>query len=106
MRRLFPSYLWLMPTGTNGDALLHVLSIATQQRRPYIELALHSSELMPGGSPKLMTPESIDALYRDLDRLFDAARDTFAGLTLAEYRERVVGNTQAMASATSGARHG
>ena len=106
MRRLFPSYLWLMPTGTNGDALLHVLSIATQQRRPYIELALHSSELMPGGSPKLMTPQSIDALYRNLERLFDAARNTFEGLTLAEYRERVLGNSESVASATSGARHG
>ena len=90
LRKLFPSYLWLMPTGQNGSDLLRVLGVAREQGRPYVEMALHSSELMPGGSPKLPTADSIDRLYADLEALFDAATPGFTGCTLSEYYDRVV----------------
>jgi len=93
MRRLFPSYLWLMPTGENGPALLRVLDIAKQQQRPYVEMAIHSSELMPGGSPKLQTPDQIERLYADLETLFSTAAQTFTGQTLAEHYERFASRT-------------
>jgi len=90
MRRLFPHYRWLMPTGGNGAALLWVLAQATRERRPYVELAIHSSELMPGGSPKLPDAQSIDRLYADLEALFAAAMvANFEGYTLAEYHDAV-----------------
>jgi hypothetical protein len=93
MRRLFPSYLWLMPTGENGPALLRVLDIAKQHQRPYVEMAIHSSELMPGGSPKLQSPDQIERLYADLETLFSTAAQTFTGRTLAEYHERMSSRT-------------
>lgn len=89
MLKLFPSYLWLMPTGSNGPDLHRVLDVVKRENRPYAEMALHSSELMPGGSPKLQTEQSIDRLYEDLESLFAAARATFTGCTLGEYYERV-----------------
>jgi hypothetical protein len=51
---------------------------------------IHSSELMPGGSPRYPTARSIEALYRCLERLFAAARRDFVGLTLSEYHDRFV----------------
>lgn len=82
-----PRYWWLRPNGRNGSMLRSILSIAQEQRRDYVEFMLHSSELMAGGSPTFRTPQSIDALYRDLDALFDAARGGWTGMTLSEYRD-------------------
>jgi hypothetical protein len=50
-----------------------VLDKALRERRSYLEFMLHSSELMPGGSPAFPDRESIEALYRDLEALFAAA---------------------------------
>jgi hypothetical protein len=85
-----PSCQWLRPTGRNRKELLHIFAIARQEQRPYIEFTLHSSELMPGGSPTFPSREGIEALYDDLEVLFRAARDTCEGQTLREYYGRLV----------------
>jgi hypothetical protein len=87
--RFFRSCLWLRPTRRNRKTLLHILAIARQEQRPYIEFMLHSSELMPGGSPAFPSRESIEALYDDLEALFTAARDVFEGHTLRDYYGRL-----------------
>ncbi len=87
--RFFPSCLSLRPTRRSRKSMLHILSIARQEQRPYIELALHSSELMPGGSPTFPSRESIEALYDDLEALFTAAQDVFEGCTLSDYYVRL-----------------
>jgi hypothetical protein len=53
----------------------------------YIEFMLHSSELMPDGSPIFRTERSIDRLYDHLEQLFAEAQDNYRGLTLAEFRD-------------------
>jgi hypothetical protein len=83
--RMFPSLIWLYPDRRNHKELLEILSSARQERRPYVELALHSSELMPGGSPRFPSPSSIESLYHSLEALFTAAREGFGGQTLGEY---------------------
>lgn len=85
--RFFPPALWLRPTRSNRKKLLHILSTAQQEQHPYVEFMLHSSELMPGGSPTFQSRESIEALYDDLEALFTATRDIFQGLTLYDYYE-------------------
>jgi peptidoglycan/xylan/chitin deacetylase (PgdA/CDA1 family) len=87
MRKAFPNAAWLMPTGSNGSELLRVLDRVRDQRRLYAQFVIHSSELMPGGSPKLADPRAIDKLYEDMERLFAAASD-FEGQTLSEFYER------------------
>ena len=49
---------------------------------------LHSSEMMPGGSPTFKTQESIEILYRDLERLFQHVSKNYEGITLREYCEK------------------
>jgi hypothetical protein len=83
--RLFPPVLWLRPNGRNLPQMVEVLERALGEGRPYVEFMLHSSEFMPGGSPTFRTPDSIEALYRDLDRLFDRASSHFRGATLTEF---------------------
>lgn len=52
----------------------------------FLEFMLHSSELMPGGSPYFKTRESIEQEYETLDRIFEYINSkSYKGVTLKEY---------------------
>jgi hypothetical protein len=85
LNRLMPPLSWLRPNGGNTRAMLHLLRRAIAEHRPYVEFMLHSSELMPGGSPAFPDEQSIDRLYRQLRALFGVVRDRFEPLTLSEF---------------------
>jgi len=61
--RLCPSICWFRPDGKNGRRLVRMLGRAAAERRNYVEFMLHSSELMPGGSPLFPTRRHVEALY-------------------------------------------
>ncbi len=78
--------LWLRPDGTNLDKMLWLIdSVARDSSSDYIMFMLHSSEFMPGGSPTFRTEESIEYLYKDIERVFSAASKNFEGRTIGEY---------------------
>lgn len=86
-RRLAPEYEWLRPNGRNGGSLRRMVATARDERRVYVEFMLHSSELMPGGSPTFRTARSIERLYEDLEDLFEYSTSLgFVGRTLSEFR--------------------
>jgi peptidoglycan/xylan/chitin deacetylase (PgdA/CDA1 family) len=85
--RLFPRALWLRPDGRNGRDLPRLLQTARSEGREFVQFMLHSSELMPRGSPRFPSPRSVEHLYQDLERLFTAAAGMFQGRTLTEYRD-------------------
>jgi peptidoglycan/xylan/chitin deacetylase (PgdA/CDA1 family) len=75
----------LTPTPVN----LHSLVAITREaglRIGHAEMAIHSSELMPGGSPSFRTPAAIEALYEALTALFEVVSVEFRAVTLHEYR--------------------
>lgn len=80
---------WLRPNGRNRNRMLAVLEAALEEKRDYVEFMLHSSELMPGGSPNLLSHDSIEALCGDIEAVFSAASKYFRGCTLREYYELV-----------------
>jgi hypothetical protein len=84
--RLLPAD-WLAPKRRNREAMATVVPRALSQHRPYVELAIHSSELMPGGSPNFRTEAEIESLYERLEVVFESSRGRFRGRTLAEFRE-------------------
>ena len=78
--------LWLRPDGHNLDKMLYLVdSVADDPKTDYIMFMLHSSELMPGGSPTFRTNESIEHLYQDIEKVFRASSKTFSGKTIGEY---------------------
>ena len=83
-RFLKPVY-WLRPRRGNQTDLLRLVRRAVDEQRSYVEFMLHSSELMPGGSPTFSEKEHIEALYRDLHVLFNEIRGAFVGATLTDY---------------------
>lgn len=87
-RRIAAESQWLRPTGTNLASMLGLVTWAETGQRPYLEFMLHSSELMPGGSPTFPAAVSVERLYDDLDALFQVAARTFEGRTLSEFGAR------------------
>ena len=86
VKRVFPQVQWFRPNGRNLPSMLRLLE--RRKSSTYIEFMLHSSELMPGGSPTFQTERSIETLYDQLEATFDAARSHYSGLTLHEFRDR------------------
>jgi len=82
-----PDRLWLYPNGTNRSDLLHIVDEALASGRPYVEMVLHSSELVPRGGPNAADAVRIEQMYSDLCTLFRHAAPSFAGRTLAEFRQ-------------------
>jgi hypothetical protein len=84
-KRLFPPLHWLRPNGRNIKAMLRILKQAHAEKRDCVEFMLHSSELMPGGSPRFPRDKDIASLYHDLETLFSTASKVCKGATLTDY---------------------
>lgn len=89
--------LWMYPDGTNLADLRAIVRDALARRLPHVELVLHSSELMPGGSPQGPDGAAIERLYADLESLFSLARQHFVGMTLSEFRHAWIAGAPAPA---------
>ena len=85
-RKIAGNVIWLRPNGNNTNKMLWLIDkIANEDNTDYIMFMLHSSELMPGGSPTFKTEESIEVLYGQLKTIFEYASDRFEGMTIGEY---------------------
>ena len=88
-RRISPGHSWLCP-GENGlRGMLRAAHGARARGASCVELMLHSSELMPGGSPTFRTVAAIERLYADLEVLFEDLSAWCAGSTLREFHTRM-----------------
>lgn len=76
---------WLRPDGENLSEMLRILGRARLRGWRYAMFMLHSSELMPGGSPTFRTEASIEKLYEDMEILFERAAAHFVPMTLWEF---------------------
>jgi len=75
----------LRPNGQNLNKMVKILDYALQYNFPCVEFMLHSSELMPGGSPYFTDKDSIEKLYNDIEILFQSASKRFKGVTCKEF---------------------
>jgi hypothetical protein len=63
-----------------------VVDLISSEGGDYIEFMIHSSELMPGGSPNFSDEYSIECLYNDMEELFDyIVGKGYVGSTFKEY---------------------
>lgn len=83
--------VWLRPATTCIQDMLKLCkSVSKEKDNAYLEFMLHSSELMPGGSPYFVTKEDVEVLYSNLERLFDYVGSLgYRGATLCEFRNRI-----------------
>ena len=79
-------HYWFRPNGRNGAAMRERVDEAVAEGRAHLMFMLHSSELMPGGSPTFSSAAAIDRLNDDLAALFAHARARGCrGRTLGEF---------------------
>jgi hypothetical protein len=89
---LSPAQGWLCPVQgclrsvvqRHLDAMLDVAQAKRAEGASHMEFMLHSSELMPGGSPTFRTAEDIERLYDSLEILFESLSSWCRGTTLEE----------------------
>jgi hypothetical protein len=86
-RALHLSPSWFRPyPQMNARRLRQVHDVAAKLELPVIEMMLHSSELMPGGSRSYKTADSIERLYHMLRGTFEyLAKRKCTGITLSNF---------------------
>ena len=86
LNKLCPPVCSLVPTAANLKRMLRVVERSVAEKRSCVQLALHSSNLMPGGSPHFPGVEDVEALYDGLHSLFSLSAKGFRGSTLTDFR--------------------
>lgn len=83
--------LMLRPRSNSGNLedLLWLVEKEKQSNNDYIMFMIHSSELMPGGSPTFRTEEDIENLYKNLKILFNEISKSFEGISIGEYAKLI-----------------
>lgn len=84
------SPIWLRPASSSLEQMIEVIkSNSCLFGNDYVMFMVHSSELMPGGSPYFENETAIETLYQTMSELFYYAYEKgYRGCTLAEYYER------------------
>jgi hypothetical protein len=93
--RGLPSAHWLRPTGRNRRQMVAIVRRALGRRAPHLTFMLHSSELMPGGSPRFPSRRAVERLYADLEGLFGLVQAVCTPMTLSEFRGLAVSHRAA-----------
>ena len=84
-RLFFPLHVWLRPNRNNIDEILSMMEKEKNSKSDYLMFMIHSSELMPGGSPSFPTANDVDCLYHDVEEIFKKASEFCVGKTISEY---------------------
>lgn len=85
LRRVRKARLWFRPKPGNRSEMLALAERAKRERWPYVQFMLHSSELMPGGSPTFQTAGDVERMYANLEDLFARMERDFVGMTLTAF---------------------
>jgi len=84
-RLVSPALDHVCPTESTRRGMLRAARAARAQGALHTEFTLHSSELMPGGSPSFRDAMDIERLYEDLEILFGELSTWCRGMTLKEF---------------------
>ena len=79
---------WMRPSFTSVYRMEKLLDYVKGTNSDYIMFMLHSSELMPGGSPYYKDELAIEQLYEQMEQLFAYASRDFEGITLRDYVDK------------------
>lgn len=82
---LFGRITWFRPSIASKKQMCYLADKVFESDSDYLMFMIHSSELMPGGSPYYMDSISIDNLYSDLREVFEYVYEKYEGVTLKEY---------------------
>lgn len=83
--------IWFRPATATADEMINLCKkVAVDSNIDYMEFMLHSSELMPNGSPYFKDSSSIENLYKTLEEVFTYVRNLgYEGITMVDYSKKV-----------------
>src|SRR5262249_53543425 len=84
-RVISPALNHLCPTESRLSGMLRAAREARAEAMEHVAFTLHSSELMPGGSPSFRTEDDIERLYDDMEAVFEELSTWCRGMTLKEF---------------------
>ena len=84
-RLVSPALNHLCPAESNLRGMLRAARAARADGAAHAEFTLHSSELMPGGSPTFRSASDIERLYEHLEILFEELSTWCRGMTLKKF---------------------
>ena len=83
---------WIRPDSTFSIRGIEKVIDICNMNNKYIMFMLHSSELMPGGSPNFKSEADIEKLYTVIESIFQyATKLGYTGITLKDYYEKNFG---------------
>ncbi len=84
--KIIGKYQWVRPdSNLSFSGILKVMEKCNKNDE-YIMFMIHSSELMPGGSPNFKDKEKIEKLYGLIENIFEFAKNNgYKGITLRDY---------------------
>lgn len=79
--------VWMRPATSSDNLMNRLIDVVDKENKvDYIEFMIHSSELMPNGSPYTPNAESVDRLFEYMESVFShALAKELQGVTLKEY---------------------
>lgn len=79
--------IWLRPAQASLEDMIKMVEIySSKPQYDYLEFMIHSSELMPGGSPYFSNQNEVDYLYEVMEKVFSYAKKMkYEGITLKDY---------------------
>lgn len=93
---IFGKTVWLRPAMFQlADMEQLVKDAAKSDDSYYLEFMVHSSELMPGGSPYFESKQAVDELYLTLEKLFNyVMAKGYSGITLKDFSSLFLKNNE------------
>ena len=80
--------LWLRPALQSLDEMIELIDIVNKEDTDYLMFMIHSSELMPGGSPYCKTSEDVNLLLDKLEKTFEYVGSFGEGILLKDYAKK------------------
>ena len=89
---IYGNPIWLRPASSTLQQMKRLVDYAELfYRQDYLMFMIHSSEVMPGGSPYFEDKNAVEKEYETMRELFDyVSRKGYVGCTLAEYYGRQI----------------
>ena len=86
-RAIWGNKVWLRPATNSLQEMIDLVNIVDKDPNcDYLEFMIHSSELMPGGSPYFKDSKSIEQMYNTIEALFHYIKGLgYSGISLYDY---------------------
>lgn len=76
---------WLRPALQTETEMIELVNDCIKSKYPYLMFMIHSSELMPGGSPYCLTENDVREYLNRLENIFINIKDIGKGYSLKQY---------------------